>query len=55
MAREDLPLTSIIIRFDPFLDRAIDFAVGENLLTHRSGRAVELTSNGRRLAIEFGI
>jgi len=52
VTREDLPLTSLIIRFDPFLDRAIDFAVGENLLIHRSGRAVELTSDGRRLAIE---
>ncbi len=48
----ELPLASLIVRFDPFLDRAVDFAIGENLLTHIGGRAVELTASGRRLATE---
>src|SRR5688572_18162942 len=52
-AEDDLPLTSLIVRFDPFLDRAIDFAVGENLLFHRNGKAVELTTGGRQLATEL--
>jgi hypothetical protein len=47
-----IPLGSLIVRFDPFLDRAVDFAVGENLLTHIGGRAVELTASGRQLATE---
>src|SRR5687767_8490359 len=47
-AEDDLPLTSLIVRFDPFLDRAVDFAVGENLLFHRNGKAVELTTGGRQ-------
>jgi hypothetical protein len=34
------------------LDRAIDFAIGENLLRHSGGRAVELTAGGRQLATE---
>ena len=52
-AREDLPLTSILVRFDPFLDRAIDFAVGEGLLARRGGRSVELTPSGRELATDL--
>jgi len=52
-AEDDLPLTSLIVRFDPFLDRAIDFAVGEKVLTHRNGKTVELTTAGRQLAIEL--
>lgn len=51
-AEGDLPLASLIVRFDPFLDRAVDFAIGENILTHRGGKAVELTAIGRQLATD---
>jgi len=52
-AEDDLPLTSLIVRFDPFLDRAIDFAVAEKVLAHRNGKTVELTTEGRQLATEL--
>jgi hypothetical protein len=52
-AQDDLPLTSILVRFDPFLDRAIDFAFGEGLVSHGDGKSVELTSTGRQLAVEL--
>jgi len=52
-AEGGLPLSGVIVRFDPFLDRAVDFAIGENLLAHRGGKAVELTPSGRQLAAEL--
>ena len=51
-AEGDIPLSAVIVRFDPFLDRAIDFAIGEKLVIHRGGKLVELTEDGRRLAAE---
>lgn len=45
--------SSLIVRFDPFLDRALDFAVGEGLVRHCGGKAVELTNSGKALALEL--
>lgn len=49
----DLNPHSLIVRVDPFLDRALDFAVGEGLIAHRGGKSVELSSSGIRLADEI--
>lgn len=45
--------SSLIVRFDPFLDRALDFAIGEGLITHCGGKAIELTSAGKALSLEL--
>jgi hypothetical protein len=52
-AQDDLPLTSILVRFDPFLDRAVDFAFGEGIVTRGDGKSVELTPTGRQLAVDL--
>ena len=49
----ELPLAAVMVRFDPFLDRAVDFAIGERLLSHHGGRAVELTPSGKQLATDL--
>lgn len=43
----------LIIRFDPFLNRAVDFAIGEGLVRRSEGTKVELTPRGRELAEEL--
>lgn len=43
---------SLIVRFDPFLERALQYAIGEKLVVHWRGRAVELTPTGKKLAAE---
>jgi hypothetical protein len=48
----DLHPTSIIVRFDPFLNRSVDFAIGEGLI-QRSGSKIELTLDGQKLAEEL--
>jgi hypothetical protein len=42
---------SLIVRFEPFLNRAVDFGIGEGLLKRSAGgKGIELTSTGKRLA-----
>lgn len=44
---------SLIVRFEPFLNRAVDFAIGEELVRRLGGSRIELTSNGKKLAEEL--
>ena len=42
---------SLIVRFEPFLNRAVDFGIGEGLLKRAAGgKSIELTNTGKRLA-----
>lgn len=38
---------ALIVRFDPFLERALQYAIGEKLITRWRGNAVELTQSGK--------
>lgn len=49
----DLNPRSLIVRVDPFLDRALDFAVGEGLIAHLGGKSVELSGSGKKFADEI--
>ena len=42
----------LIVRFDPFLDRALDFAIGDALIAHDGGKNVRLTATGSEFANE---
>lgn len=44
---------ALIVRFEPSLNRAIDFAIGEGLISRSSGSRIELTTHGRQLAEEI--
>lgn len=44
---------SLIVRFDPFLNRALDFAIGEGLVRREEGSKIEITPKGRKLAEEL--
>lgn len=44
---------SLVVRFEPFLVQAIDFAIGEGLLKRDGGSKLELTEPGIRLAEEL--
>lgn len=48
-----LNLSSLIIRFDPFLDRALDFAIGEGFVQIDGGKAILLSSKGKQMAEEI--
>lgn len=41
---------SLIIRFEPFLLQAVDYAVGEGIIRRDGGGKVELTESGKGLA-----
>ncbi|HXS97822.1 MAG TPA: hypothetical protein VN736_24655 [Candidatus Limnocylindrales bacterium] len=42
---------SLIVRFEPFLNRAVDFGIGEGLIKRAGGgKTIELTNTGKRLA-----
>jgi len=41
---------SLVIRFEPFLLQAVDYAVGEGIIRRDGGGKVELTETGVRLA-----
>jgi hypothetical protein len=41
------------VRFEPFLNRAVDFAIGEGLVVRSGGSRIELTAKGRHLAEEL--
>ena len=43
----------VIVRFDPFLSRAVDFAIGEGLVKRAGGDKVELTPLGKAFAVEL--
>jgi hypothetical protein len=42
-----------MVRFDPALNRAIDFALGEGLVQRIAGSRIELTGNGDALASDI--
>jgi hypothetical protein len=44
---------SLVVRFDPFLNGAVDFAIGEELVRRSGGSKIELTPKGRELAVEL--
>jgi hypothetical protein len=44
---------SLLVRFEPSLNRAIDFAIGEGLIRRSSGSQILLSEQGRALAIEL--
>jgi hypothetical protein len=44
---------SLVIRFEPFLLQAVDYAVGERLIRRKGGGTIELTEAGLRLADEI--
>lgn len=50
----DLNPRSLIVRVDPFLDRAIDFAIGEGLIGNLGGKALKLSIAGKAFATEIG-
>lgn len=43
----------MLVRYDPFLNRAIDFALGEKLIKNQDGKSVVLTPDGRKFAEEL--
>lgn len=43
----------LIVRFDPALNRAIDFAIGEGLVKRVNGSRIELTELGKTFAGEI--
>lgn len=44
---------SLLVRFDPFLNGAVDFAIGEALVRRSGGSKIELLPKGRELAVEL--
>jgi hypothetical protein len=44
---------SLIVRFEPFLVQAVDFAIGEGLVRREGGAKIELTALGLKLAEEL--
>jgi hypothetical protein len=44
---------SLVVRFEPFLIQAVDFAIGEGLLRRHGGDRLEMTQAGLRLAEEL--
>ncbi len=51
--RGDSQPGSLIVRFEPSLNRAIDYAWGEDLIRRPSGNRIELTGAGRELATQL--
>jgi hypothetical protein len=45
---------SLVVRFEPSLNRAVGFAVGERLVRRLDGRKIGLTAHGKTLANEIG-
>jgi hypothetical protein len=44
---------SLVVRFEPFLNRAVDFAIGEGIIRRSGGNRIELTAKGKTLALEL--
>ena len=49
----DLSPDSLIVRFDPAVNRAIDFAIGEGVMARVDGSRIELTALGKQFAREI--
>lgn len=49
----DLSPDSLIVRFDPAVNRAIDFAIGEGVMARVDGSRIELTALGKQFAQEI--
>lgn len=49
-AAGELNPRALVVRVDPFLDRAIDFAIGEGLIERLGGKGLQLTSTGKNYA-----
>ncbi|MEO8127264.1 MAG: hypothetical protein ABJF23_27445, partial [Bryobacteraceae bacterium] len=52
-SNNEVPPDTLLIRFEPFLNRAIDFALGEGLISRTDGARIELSQKGRTLAAEL--
>lgn len=50
---KELPPDALLVRFEPFLNRAIDFALGEGLINRTDGGRIEISDKGRALAAEL--
>lgn len=44
---------SLVVRFDPAFNRAVDFAIGEGLVRRVDGSRIEITPTGNALAEEI--
>jgi hypothetical protein len=44
---------ALVVRFEPSLNRAVDFAIGEGLIRRAGGNKIELTPKGKALAEEL--
>jgi hypothetical protein len=44
---------SLVVRFEPFLVQAVDFAIGEGLIRRKGGTRIEITAAGTLLAEEL--
>ena len=49
----DLAKKKLVVRYDPALDRALDFAIGEGLVEHTSSAKYKLTDKGRKIFKDF--
>lgn len=49
----ELTPDSLIVRFEPAFNRAIDFAIGEGLIQRVDGARIELTTAGKSFAKEI--
>lgn len=50
---ERLPPGSILVRIEPSLARAVDFAIGAGVLQREGKDRIKLSNEGRRLAVEL--
>jgi len=46
----ETPPDTVLVRIEPALNRAVDFAIGEGLLRRQSSDRVELTADGKDFA-----
>ncbi|MCX7409786.1 MAG: hypothetical protein NTZ32_17050 [Planctomycetales bacterium] len=44
---------ALVVRFEPFLVQAVDYAIGEGLVRRAGGNKIELTPSGKTLAEEI--
>lgn len=54
LVRHSLSPTSLVVRFDPAFNRAIDFAIGEGLVQRVDGSRIKISATGNTLANEIG-
>jgi len=53
LVNHTLPPDALIVRFDPAVNRAIDLAIGEQLINRVDGSRIELSNSGRGFAEEI--